>query len=206
MHGNLFSGCLTTLGRGFVRVVTLLLVSSTMVANACAQTVEERLAACGGCHGASGVSGMENVPSLGGQPSDYVLIQLYLFREKQRQIEVMNAMTQGLTDDDLRTLADTMSRLAPPPPASEAPDAANREHALDLVARYRCGSCHNADFSGHDQIPRLADQRADYLLKSLREYKSNARAGYDPAMNEVAQEVKETDIPTLAHYLSGFRP
>jgi cytochrome c553 len=66
--------------------------------------------------------------------------------------------------------------------------------------------CHNADFSGHDQIPRLAGQREDYLLKSLREYKSSSRAGYDPAMNEVTQEVKETDIPMLAHYLSGFRP
>ena len=52
---------------------------------------------------------------------------------------------------------------------------------------------------------RLSGQREDYLLKSLREYKSNARAGYDPAMNEVAQEVKEADIPLLARYLNRFR-
>ena len=73
------------------------------------------------------------------------------------------------------------------------------------MAKYRCGFCHNPDFSGHDQIPGLAGQREDYLLKSLSEYKSGARAGYDPAMNEVIQEVKEADIPLLTRYIGRFR-
>ena len=36
-------------------------------------------------------------------------------------------------------------------------------------------------------MPRLADQREDYLLKTLREYKSGARRAYEPIMVEVLQ-------------------
>ena len=42
-------------------------------------------------------------------------------------------------------------------------------------------------------------------MKSLTEYKSGARPGYDPAMNEAAQEMKEADIPVLARYLARYR-
>jgi cytochrome c553 len=48
------------------------------------------------------------VPSLGAQPAFYVMVQLYMFREKLRTVEVMNAMTQGLADDDLRSMADVI--------------------------------------------------------------------------------------------------
>ncbi len=63
-----------------------------------------------------------------------------------------------------------------------------------LVAKHQCTSCHGADLAGRDAIPRIRDQREDYLAKALAGYKSNARPGYDPAMNEVAQELSEADI------------
>jgi cytochrome c553 len=188
-----------------VRLAIVLSLLSTIVPAALEQTVEERLPVCLACHGESGVSTKENVPSLGGQPADYLLIQLYLFREKQRRSEMMKAMANGLTDDDLRTLSDRLAKLTPPPATGAALTEPELEQGRDLVAKYRCASCHQADFSGHDQIPHLAGQREDYLLKSLRAYKSNRRPGYDPAMNEVMQEVRETDIPVLAHYMSRFR-
>jgi cytochrome c553 len=190
-----------------VRLVPLLLLllAAAGAEPGIAQTVAERLPVCLGCHGETGVSSNQDVPSLGGQPAGYLLIQIYQFREKQRRSEIMTAMASGLTDDDLTTLSDALARLAPPPVTNEALAGADLAQGRELVAKYRCGSCHQADFSGHDQIPRLAGQREDYLLRSLREYKSNARPGYDPAMNEVTQEVRESDIPALARYVSRFR-
>lgn len=185
--------------------VALLSLCLLAAAPATAQLAAERLPACLACHGAAGVSATENVPSLGGQPADYVLVQLYLFREKQRVVEPMNAMAEGLTDEDLQTLGDAMAKLPPPVATGAALDAASLELGRDLAAKYRCGSCHNADYSGREQIPRLAAQREDYLIKSLTEYKSNARAGYEPAMNSVAQEVRADEIPVLARYLAQFR-
>ncbi|KAB1072435.1 c-type cytochrome [Methylobacterium planeticum] len=166
-----------------------------------AQPVAERLPACLGCHGGQGRSETEGVPSLGGMPADYVLTQLYLFREKQRVAPPMNEMAAGLSDDDLRTISDAVAAL-PPPTSDGGGDPARIARAKDLVARHQCGSCHNADFSGHDQIPRIRAQREEYLVAALRGYKSNARAGYDPAMNEAAQPLSDDDIRDLAHYLA----
>ncbi|MER2268350.1 c-type cytochrome [Methylobacterium oxalidis] len=163
-----------------------------------AETVAERLPACLACHGESGTSANAGVPSLGGMPADYVLTQLYLFREKQRVADPMNAMAEGLSDDDLRALGEAMAKLPPPKPAGEA-DASRMAAAQPLIAKHQCGSCHGADLAGREQIPRIGAQREDYLLATLRAYKSNARAGYDPAMNEVAQGLSDAEIVELAY-------
>ena len=188
-----------------MRRVALCLVLLATALPVGAQTVAERLTTCQSCHGAAGVALVEGAPYLGAQPADYLLVQLVLFRDKQRVVDVMNAQAEGLSDDDLRMLSDEMSKLPPPTPPQGQLETAVIDHGRDLAAKYRCGSCHTANFGGQDQIPRLAGQREDYLVKSLTEYKSNARAGYDPAMNEVSQEVKAEDIPVLAKYLSAFR-
>src|SRR5471032_1070435 len=88
-----------------------------------AETIAERAAPCLACHGEKGVSETPEIPSLGGQPAPYLLIQLYLFREKQRAVEIMNEVTKGFTDDDLRNFSDFIAKL-PPPPATDGGDAA----------------------------------------------------------------------------------
>src|SRR5690242_10279335 len=138
-----------------------------------AETFAERAAPCLACHGAQGQSEAPEVPSLGGQTAPYLLIQLYLFREKQRVVDVMNEMTKNFTDDDLRTFSDRLSKLPPPKPPSEAADAARMERGRTLVTQDRCNSCHNLDLAGRENIPHIADQREDYLAKTLREYKNN---------------------------------
>jgi cytochrome c553 len=54
-------------------------------------------------------------------------------------------------------------------------------------------------------MPRLASQREDYLVKTLRAYKSNARRGYDASMAEVLYPIKDDEIPDLAYYLAHLR-
>src|SRR5215213_10898633 len=81
------------------------------------EPLAERLVPCLACHGETGTSQTPEVPSLGGQPSDFLLIQLYQFREKQRLAEPMNELAADLSDDDLRVYAESLSRLPPPAPA-----------------------------------------------------------------------------------------
>jgi cytochrome c553 len=161
----------------------------------------ERLAPCIGCHGA-GTSETEGVPSLGGQLSDYVVTQLFQFREKQREAPPMNDIAAGFSDDDLRTYADAVAALPPPAKSDPPADPALTERALALVSKHQCNSCHGPDLAGRDAIPRIRGQREEYLAKALAGYKSNARPGYDPAMNEVAQGLSEADIKDLAAYVS----
>lgn len=180
--------------------IAVMLVS----APAWAQTAEQRLPVCLACHGSSGSSKSEGVPSLGAMPTDYVLTQLYMFREGMRVAAPMNTMAAGLSDDDLRTLGDTIAKLPAPEPAAALP-AADVEHGQALVSSYHCNSCHGAELAGRDSIPRIAGQRQEYLLKSLTEYKNNSRPGYSPAMSEVAQEMRAEDIPVLARYVAQHR-
>jgi cytochrome c553 len=60
----------------------------------------------------------------------------------------------------------------------------------------------NPDFSGREPMPRLANQREDYLLKTMREYKSGARIGDAGAMTVELRELTDADLDVLAHYLS----
>ncbi|MFF9548370.1 c-type cytochrome [Methylobacterium fujisawaense] len=163
--------------------------------------LQERLAPCIGCHGA-GMSATEGVPSLGGQLPDYVVTQLFQFREKQREAPPMNEVAAGFSDDDLSSYADAVATLPPPAWSGPPADAALTARAQALVAKHQCNSCHGPDLAGRDAIPRIRAQREDYLAKALAGYKSNARPGYDPAMNEAAQGLSEADIKDLAAYVS----
>ena len=169
-----------------------------------AATLEERLAPCFACHGAQGQSTLPEVPSLGAQPEFYVMVQLYMFRAGMRVVEPMNEMTRDLSDDELRSMAAAIAKL-PPPPAATVPAADRLERASALIQQHRCNFCHNQDFSGAQNVPRLAGQREDYLVKALREYKSNARRGYDAAMADVMYPVTDADILDLAHFLTHLR-
>jgi len=165
----------------------------------------ERTAACFACHGERGQSETENTPSLGAQQAPYLLIQLFMFREKLRAFEPMNEMTKPLTDDDLRTFSDFLATLPKPARPADAGDPARMQRAQALAQQHRCNSCHNTDFSGKDNVPRIADQREDYLAKTMREYKDNSRHGYDGTMAEVLQPVTAEQIADLAYFLARVR-
>jgi cytochrome c553 len=180
-----------------------LIASSLSPANC--ETVEERAAACFACHGEHGQSETENTPSLGGQRAPYALIQLFMFREKLRLFEPMNEMTKQFSDDDLRDFSDFIAKLPKPAPPADTPDPTRMQRARELMVRYHCNSCHGADFSGSDNIPRIADQREDYLAKTLREYKDNSRHGYDATMADVMSAVPPDQIADLAHFIAHVR-
>jgi cytochrome c553 len=182
----------------------LLLLMSASVPPCGAETLEERLTTCLGCHGGHGTSINPEVPSLGGQPAPYFEIQLYLFRERMRSIDVMNEAMKGISNEELSRLAKLLSTLPPPAPAEQG-DPARMDHGLALVHQHRCNFCHSADLSGQNNVPRIASQREDYLLKALREYKSNKRAGYDASMADVVQPLTEDDIRELAYYAARQR-
>jgi cytochrome c553 len=170
-----------------------------------AETISERAAPCLACHGENGQSENPEIPSLGGQNAPYALIQLYLFREKQRVVEIMNEMTKTFTDDDLRAFSDLIAKLPPPKPPADAGNAVRLASGRALITQHRCNSCHNLDLSGRESIPRIADQREDYLVKTLREYKNNTRHGYDATMAEVLAPVTDAQIVDLAYVVARYR-
>ena len=188
-----------------LRAVALAAVTLAGAPTVFATDLSEKMAPCLACHGAEGQSAIENVPSLGGQHAPYTLIQLFLFREKMRVAEPMNDMAKDLTDDDLRAVSDAIAALPATKPPADAGDPARLDRARALADQYHCNMCHRPDFSGQENVPRVADQREDYLLKALREYKSGARHGYEPTMAEALQPVDDAMLVELAYYLARVR-
>lgn len=183
-------------------IAAAFVLATLLLGTANAAPMGERLAPCLACHGERGTSETEGVPSLGAQMPDYVVTQLFQFRERQREAPPMNDMAAGLSDDDLRSFADAVGALPAPAPTGGPPDPTLAARAQALVSKHQCNSCHGADLTGRDALPRIRGQREDYLKAALAAYRSNARPGYDPAMNEVAQGLKDDEIADLAAYIA----
>ena len=166
--------------------------------------LQERLQSCAGCHGDGGNSTAAGIPSLAGQPQVFTETQLILFREGVRPQEPMSTLMRGVSDKEIRALAAyyAAQKLA----ATKAPrDDALARRGQALAKKMNCGSCHQPDYSGREQMPRLAGQREDYLDQTMRAYRDNRRPGSDTMMASVLYGVSDADIKALAHFLGGSR-
>lgn len=188
-----------------MRKIMIALMFASITFSAGAETIEERAAPCLACHGEKGQSETENTPSLGGQQAPYTLIQLFMFREKLRTFEPMNEMAKVLTDDDLRVFSEFIAKLPKPAPPADAGESARLQRGQTLVQQHRCDTCHNPDLSGKENVARIANQREDYLAKTLAEYKDNSRHGYDGSMADVMAPIAAEQISDLAHYIARMR-
>src|SRR6476659_957610 len=163
---------------------------------------KEKAELCVGCHGENGISQMENIPSLAGQPDQFIQWQLVYFRAGARKNAQMQRIVAQLNNDDIRNLGAYFAQLAPPKaPADDNPDL-SKKGAQAAVGR-RCASCHTDSFAGTKAVARVAGQRQEYLVKALGDYKSGVRAGGAmAAMADVAFPLSEGEIEALAHYLA----
>jgi cytochrome c553 len=196
---------LAGLWAGAATAQTLPQESSKALSKALPRALQERLEGCAACHGESGVSKLENVPSLAGQPALFLTNQLILMREKLRRVEAMEPFVKGLKDDEIVALAEHYAGLPPQPGDDEPVDQTAVARGAELAQRLLCVSCHGAKLGGQEQIPRLVPQRLDYLVKSLTEYRDGKRYGVDTSMNGVMYQIPDRDIRALAHYLRSLR-
>jgi cytochrome c553 len=165
-------------------------------------SLAERIALCGTCHGEDGNSRMEKIPSLAGQPAFFIFNQLFLMREGVRKVEAMAPFVRGLTDEELQALSGHYAGLAPKR-SDERVDPALAERGAKIVEARRCGSCHLPSLAGQEQMPRVAKQRIDYLMVTLKSYRDGPRPGADTAMSAAIAGSSDDDIAALAHYAAS---
>ncbi len=156
---------------------------------------------CAACHGVDGNSPLPLVPSLAGQPRQFITTALFMFREGRRVNEQMTPFVDKLSNADLNDLAQYFSsqKLATPKRSS---DPALVARAKEISERNNCVACHTATLVGQQHIPRLAGQHKDYLLEQLKGFKAGKRADYDGTMTSAAQALKPEELEPLADYLS----
>ena len=165
--------------------------------------IKKKAEVCVACHGAEGNSANPAVPSLAGQPKQFITTQLIMFREGNRKDPQMSPMAANLSNADLNDLAAYFSaqqHAAPTRRTDPEKAAAGRR----LSEQNNCVSCHGPALLGLQHIPRLAGQQAEYLRTQLRGFKASTRFDMDGQMTSAAQALSAADIDILADYLAGL--
>lgn len=174
---------------------------------ACAQSKgdpargEQKAKACGACHGTAERAPLPMTPWLGGQLDEVVVLQLVLIREGLREVPQMAGILDKVTDPDLFDIAAYYARQ-PSVRESSTPDPEKRARGAELAQKMGCGSCHMSDFSGQKQVPRIANQREDYLVAALKAYRDNKRVPPDTSMLGIMEKASDANIEALAHFIS----
>ena len=187
----------------FVGVLSVAMICGSVAHAADTAAGKEKAEMCAGCHGENGISQTQNVPSLAGQPDQFLQWQLVFFRGGARKNEQMQPIAEAIGNEDVRALGAYFASLTPPKPttADDNPDL-SKKGAQAAVGR-RCASCHTDTFAGTKAVARLAGQREEYLVKALHDYKSGVRSGgAGAAMTDVAYPLSDEEIEALAHYLA----
>lgn len=159
---------------------------------------------CAACHGADGNSTAGNFPNLAGQTWRYIYVQLKDFKEGRRSDPVMSPMAAPLSREDMIAIANFFAAQQPRPltfKANEAKVRLGKAKADETL----CAMCHLGGFSGQNEIPRVAGQQYDYVVKQLKDFKARTRTNDAGNMTSVAQTLSETDIENLGHYIASLR-
>lgn len=163
-----------------------------------------KAAACAACHGAGGAAPiLPAYPVLAGQTARYLYLELRDFNEGRRVNELMTPMAAGLTRDEMRELGDYFSKQTPRPQAFAA-DADKARLGKAKADENLCTMCHLGGFKGQNEVPKVAGQNFDYVVKQLGDFKARRRTNDAGSMTSVTSSLTDDDIVNIAHYLLGL--
>jgi cytochrome c553 len=187
----------------FVLAASVALPALPTYAAADASAGKEKAKVCAACHGENGVSAMPGIPSLAGQLDQFIQWQLVFFRSGRRPNPAMAPLVADMSDEDVRNLGAYFASLPYNTKPAGPPNPELAAKGKTVAARHRCASCHLDNYRGTGATAAIADQREDYLVKALQDYRSSARPSTGvAAMNEAAAELSDDDITAVAHYLA----
>lgn len=181
--------------------------SLVTLSSAMAQDIEAgrtKSQTCAACHGADGNSPSGQFPNLAGQTWRYIYVQLKDYKEGRRSDPVMTAMAAPLSRQDMIDIGNYFAAQKAKPSTFKADEAKVRLGRAKADENL-CSMCHLGGFAGQNEIPRVAGQQYDYIVKQMRDFKARTRTNDAGNMTSVAQSLSETDIENLAHYLTSLR-
>jgi len=184
-------------GRPFYFVVLLALSAG---AHADPDAGKKKAAACVTCHGPEGNSASGEYPILAGQTARYIYLELKDFKEGRRS---NGPFVAKLSRDDMLDLADYFAAQKPRPIAFR-PDPARVARGRKKAEEVLCTMCHLGGMKGQNEIPRVAGQWPEYVIKQLKAFKARTRTNDAGNMTSVAQTITERDIEDLAHYIASL--
>lgn len=185
-----------------VCAIALQLQACTVLAQAAAEA-PSKAAICTACHGPKGNSIQPQIPALAGQSARYIYLQLKDFQEGRRSNELMSPLAKDLTRDEMHELANYFAaqKLAT---QKFQPDTGKARLGKLKADETLCTMCHLGGFSGQNEVPRVAGQSYEYIVKQLFDFKAHRRTNDAGNMTAVSATLSDADIENLAHYIAGL--
>ena len=185
-------------------------LSGTAQAQGSLEAGKEKAAVCAACHGPDGnvVPGTAPegaaYPDLAGQPARYLYLQLRDFTDGRRKNPLMSPMAANLTRQDMLDLAEYYSKQKHAPSTFEV-DPTKAAAGKKVSDAALCTMCHLGAFSGQNEVPRVAGQEYDYIVKQMRDFRERRRTNDAGNMTSVARGLTDEQIEQLGHYITGLR-
>lgn len=177
------------------------------------ETARRAIHVCASCHGEGGRSTTTATPALAGQPALYIVHQLTDFRAQQRSETDTQAYMWGvsalLDDPAIQALADYYATQTPLAGRTQGTRAQRREgqrlftQGLPAAGVRACAGCHGDQAEGSATFPRLAGQRADYLLRQLKVFGTRLRP-HGVLMKAETRHLTVAQMQALAVYLQSL--
>ena len=185
------------------RMAIALAVAICLGAVAGAQTRDEKIQLCAGCHGENGKPIDKLIPTLWGQKQGYIYIQLRDYKRGDRKNEIMQSIAATMERDEMLAIAEYFS--AKPWPDLGQPRAPRdvAERAVRANGSVGCTGCHLDQWQGDGTVPRLAGMSREYLEQSTADFRTRAR-GNNPGMSDLMMATSVDDLAALAQYLAGL--
>jgi cytochrome c553 len=170
---------------------------------------KEKAAVCAACHGIDGNAPQgapegEAYPDLAGQTARYLYLQLRDFKEGRRKNPLMTPMAADLSRQDMYDLSEYFSKQKHAPSTFKV-DAAKAAEGKKVADAALCSMCHLGGFSGQNEIPRVAGQEYDYVVKQMKDFRARQRTNDAGNMTAVARGLTDDQIDALGHYITGLQ-
>jgi cytochrome c553 len=169
---------------------------------------KQKAAACAACHGAEGNAppGPEGnpYPDLAGQTARYIYLQLRDFKEGRRKNPLMSPMAAPLSKQDMYDLAEYFAQQKHAP-SSYKVDQAKAAEGKKVADAALCTMCHLGGFSGQNEVPRVAGQEYEYIVKQLKDFRAKNRTNDAGNMTSVSRGLTDEQIDALGNYITGLQ-
>jgi cytochrome c553 len=164
---------------------------------------KQKAAVCAACHGADGNSSNPLWPKLAGQTARYLYLQLRDFKEGRRKDPLMSPMAANLSREDMLDLADYFSSQTEAPSAYNV-NGAKVAEGKKIADNALCPMCHLGGFSGQNEIPVVAGQHYEYIVKQLKDFRARSRTNDAGSMTAYTQGLSDEQIYALAQYITNL--
>lgn len=168
---------------------------------------ERQTGICAGCHSIDGNALNPNIPSLAGQPAEYLIKAMKDYRDGKRHDPMMVSVLNGFQDDTIANLGAYYASQVPESPYTRQAKEGGKFEPLVEGAKIAgsCDGCHGKDGNSNKPgFPSLTGLNVKYLFSATRDYRDGIRK--NALMYKMVESLSDTDIEKVAYHYATQTP